>query len=149
MKMSRTVSYGLQAVLMLAEENRDAPFPCSELAETGKMPERFLLQILRSLVNHGVLLSTRGVDGGYRLARDSSEIYLLDIFEAIDGPLESTIPVTDGFHEQWQELVLAGLDQVTRATRKQLKAIKLSALMTKKKKITKKKMTKKKKRKSS
>ena len=134
MKMSRTVAYGLQAVLMLAEENRESPVPCSELAEAGQMPERFLLQILRSLVNHGVLVSTRGVEGGYRLARDSSEIYLLDVFEAIEGPMESVIPVTAGFHDQWQERVLAGLDQVTRATRKQLKAIKLSSLTTKKKK---------------
>ncbi|MCA9247134.1 MAG: Rrf2 family transcriptional regulator [Planctomycetales bacterium] len=134
MKMSRTVAYGLQAMLMLAEENRDTPVPCSELAETGQMPERFLLQILRSLVTHGVLVSTRGVEGGYRLARDANEITLLNIFEAIEGPMESSIPVTEGFHEQWQERVLAGLDQVTRATRKQLKAIKLSALMTKKKK---------------
>ncbi len=65
MKFSRTVSYALQATLQLAQEDRAAPVPCSQLAAEGKMPERFLLQILRNLVTHGILRSTRGVDGGY------------------------------------------------------------------------------------
>lgn len=49
------------------------------------MPERFLLQILRSLVTSGLLRSTRGVEGGYRLARTADEISVLDIVESIDG----------------------------------------------------------------
>jgi Rrf2 family protein len=65
-KLSRTASYALQAVLQLAQSDASGyPVPCSRLAAEGKMPERFLLQILRSLVTHGILGSTRGVDGGY------------------------------------------------------------------------------------
>jgi Rrf2 family protein len=51
------------------------------------MPERFLLQILRSLVNHGILRSTRGVDGGYALLRPARDVSVLQIMEAIEGPL--------------------------------------------------------------
>ena len=87
MKLSRTVAYGVQATLQLARSNSSTPVPCSQLAAEGHMPERFLLQILRRLVTHGVLHSTRGVDGGYSLARKPEQITLLEIIEAIDGPL--------------------------------------------------------------
>ena len=56
------------------------------------MPERFLLQILRSLVTHGVLRSTRGVDGGYCLEKSASDTSLLDVIEAVEGPLTTNVP---------------------------------------------------------
>jgi Rrf2 family protein len=56
------------------------------------MPERFLLQILRTLVTHGLLTSVRGVYGGYCLARSPEEISLLEIIEAIDGPFALRLP---------------------------------------------------------
>ena len=77
MKLSRTVAYALQATLQLALSGDQEPVPCSRLAAEGKMPERFLLQILRNLVAHGILSSTRGVDGGYTLDRAPEEISLL------------------------------------------------------------------------
>src|SRR4026209_2258344 len=89
MKLARTVSYAVQATLQLAKNESSEPVPCSQLASTGKMPERFLLQILRDLVTHGILRSTRGVDGGYALLRPAEEITLLDLVEAIEGPLET------------------------------------------------------------
>ena len=83
MKLSRTVTYALQATLLLAQEERGEPIPCSRLAAEGAMPERFLLQILRSLVTHGILQSTRGVEGGYMLDRRPEEISLLEIIAPI------------------------------------------------------------------
>ena len=76
MKLSRTVSYAVRATLQLAQLQAHGPIPCSRLAADGKMPERFLLQILRNLVTHGILRSTRGVDGGYALVRPADEISL-------------------------------------------------------------------------
>lgn len=49
MKLSRTVGYALQATLQLLDAEPYEPVPCSRLATTGNMPERFLLQILRDL----------------------------------------------------------------------------------------------------
>ena len=68
MRLSRASAYALGAVLQLAHAPAGMPVPCSQLAKHGQMPERFLLQVLRNLVNHGILVSTRGVDGGYALA---------------------------------------------------------------------------------
>ena len=95
------------------------------------MPERFLLQILRHLVTHGVLHSTRGVDGGYRLERPADQISLLDVIEAIDGPLNSSLPVSEGPSPPHEERLRAALDQVTTTVREQLAAVKLSDLMEK------------------
>ena len=96
MKLSRTVVYALHAILQLAQAKGESPVPCSRLAAKGGMPERFLLQVLRSLVTHGILSSTRGVDGGYRLAQSADEISLLDVIEAIDGPLYPLSPDING-----------------------------------------------------
>ena len=79
MKLSRSVSYALQAVLQLAASDARTPVPCSQLAAEGSMPERFLLQILRHLVAHGILDSARGVEGGYVLERSPDEISLLEV----------------------------------------------------------------------
>jgi Rrf2 family protein len=130
MKLSRTVAYAVHATLRLAQSNSVTPVPCSQLASEGKMPERFLLQILRHLVNHGILQSTRGVDGGYMLERKPTEISLLDVIEAIDGPLSTTLPGSDGVEVSQCELNLRdALEQVTSSSRRQLEAIKLSDLL--------------------
>jgi Rrf2 family transcriptional regulator, cysteine metabolism repressor len=129
MKLSRTVVYAIQATLQLAEAASDEPVPCSKLAAEGQMPERFLLQILRHLVTHGVLHSTRGVEGGYTLERKPQEISLLDVIEAIDGPLNSDLPMGDGSIGGYEAKLRKSLDQVTTTVRRQLGAIKLSDLM--------------------
>ncbi|HEV3417224.1 MAG TPA: Rrf2 family transcriptional regulator [Pirellulales bacterium] len=131
MKLSRTAGYALQATLQLAEAESNAPVPCSQLAAAGGMPERFLLQILRNLVTHGILHSARGVDGGYRLERKSEEISLLEVIEAVDGPLSASAPVVESFPEGPRVKLREVLDQVTAMTRDQLEQIKLSNLLRK------------------
>ena len=130
MKLSRTVSYAVRATLQLAQKESSAPVPCSKLASDGEMPERFLLQILRVLVTHGILKSTRGVEGGYSLSRPPQDISLLEVIEAIDGPLEMAgePPPADSPDDMQQRLQTA-LRQVTETSRKQLEAIKLSQLL--------------------
>lgn len=130
MKLSRTVTYAVRATLHLAREGSTTPIPCSQLASEGKMPERFLLQILRNLVTHGILRSSRGVDGGYTLVRKPEEISLLDIIEAIEGPMSESTEIGDGFSQQTEATLQEALANVTDLTRKQLQAIRFSQLLT-------------------
>lgn len=129
MKFSRTVTYAVRATLELAKCGSNSPVPCSRLAASGNMPERFLLQILRDLVNHGILKSTRGIDGGYALNRRPEEVSLLDVIEAIDGPLDFAGDgggnAEDSTHSRFQ----AALRSVTYSARQQLESIKLSQLL--------------------
>jgi Rrf2 family protein len=131
MKMSRTVSYAVRAALQLARGDSSSPIPCSKLAASGQMPERFLLQILRILVTQGILKSTRGVEGGYALSKPAEQISLLEIMEAIDGPLEMDVggPVEPVGPDAVGERLRGALREVTRGLRAQLEAIRLTHLL--------------------
>jgi Rrf2 family protein len=130
MKLSRTVSYAVRATLQLAQSDPSTPVPCSKLASEGEMPERFLLQILRVLVTHGILRSTRGVDGGYALTKPADQISLLEVIEAIDGPLDSeSLNWSPEPAETMEAKLQTALMQVTSTARRQLESIKLSQLL--------------------
>ena len=129
MKMSRTVEYAVQAMLQLAEHEPGVPIPCSRLAAAGQMPERFLLQILRNLVTHGILASTRGVEGGYTLERPADQISLLEVIEAIDGPLGGALTAVKGLPPETQQRLLAVLQKVTEQARRSLSEVKLADLL--------------------
>jgi Rrf2 family protein len=129
MKLSRTVAYALQATLQLAQTESGTPVPCSRLAAEGKMPERFLLQILRNLVAHGILSSTRGVEGGYTLDRHPEDISLLELIEAIDGPMNATLPVNEGLAPESKLKLETAMSEVTARARRELEAVKLADLL--------------------
>jgi Rrf2 family protein len=129
MKLSRTVAYAVRATLQLAQLESDGPVPCSKLATEGKMPERFLLQILRNLVTHGILRSTRGVDGGYTLTKPADQISLLEVIEAIDGPYDSSLEMGEGLGMDVQSRLQQELKDVASSSRRRLEAIKLSQLL--------------------
>jgi Rrf2 family protein len=95
------------------------------MAASGHMPDRFLLQILRNLVAHGLLRSTRGVIGGYTLARPPEEISLLDIIEAVEGPVAFELPEPTPEQSNMQQ----ALERVTANVRRELAALKLSELL--------------------
>jgi Rrf2 family protein len=130
MKFSRSVVYAVQATIHLASAQSELPVPCRHLATEGQMPERFLLQILRSLVTHGILQSTRGVDGGYSLDRSPQDISLLDVIEAVDGPLGSFLPPQGTLSHRTYARLREAVDEVGATLRSQLQAIKLSDLIS-------------------
>ena len=129
MKLSRTVLYALQTTLQLAWSDSEVPVPSSQLAAAGKMPERFLLHVLRHLVAEGILVSTRGVDGGYVLRRSLEGISLLEVIEAVDGPLGWAIPLSEGMPADLKAKLAEALADVAAEARRELEAIKLSELM--------------------
>ena len=129
MKLSRTVAYAVRATIQLAQHPSDTPVPCSKLASEGNMPERFLLQIMRSLVRHGILRSKRGIAGGYALTRPPEEISLLDVIEAIEGPMDAGDPRGDGLTEESNARLSDALTEITNSARQQLEAIKFSQLL--------------------
>jgi Rrf2 family protein len=129
MKVSRTITYAIHAMLRLTESELGVPVPCSQLARDGQMPERFLLQVMRTLVTQGLLQSTRGVDGGYFLAKPPSDITLYDIVEAFDNPLEPRLPDVNGMTPQRRERILETLQNTSQAARRELQRLTLADLM--------------------
>jgi Rrf2 family protein len=129
-KLSRSNIYALRASLLLAKSPPGVPVPCSQLAREGKMPERFLLQILRRLVNHGLLDSACGVAGGYSLARSPRLITLRDILDAGDKAVSRRRNeldfVSSAASRRVTETILAG----ERAARSEFEKLTLATLLS-------------------
>ncbi|HKI37607.1 MAG TPA: Rrf2 family transcriptional regulator [Gemmataceae bacterium] len=92
MKLTRASSYALQALAYLVDQPTDKSMASHIVAEARGIPERFLLKVLQPLVAVGVLRSIKGPNGGYRLARPPKQITLLEVVEAVDGPIRGAAP---------------------------------------------------------
>ena len=78
-----------------------ATLTAQALAERRDIPEKFLVQILLQLKRAGLAQSVRGPQGGYRLAAAPDQLSLLQIVEAIDGPLEEQLPGKEGLSPEF------------------------------------------------
>ena len=74
MRLSRTIVYAIHASLQLADAPVGVAISRGQLASEGQLPERFLLEILHSLVARGLVRSVRGVEGGFSLAKPTDQI---------------------------------------------------------------------------
>jgi Rrf2 family protein len=79
--------YALRALAELGRTGAAGPVPIGELARRRDIPVQFLEQLFATMRRAGILRSQRGVKGGYLLARDASEITVLEVVELLDGPL--------------------------------------------------------------
>ena len=86
MRISAKAEYACLALLALAQRTDRPPLRIREISRSHGIPERYLVQILLQLKGAGLVASTRGAAGGYRLARPPSEISLAEVLVAIDGP---------------------------------------------------------------
>jgi Rrf2 family transcriptional regulator, cysteine metabolism repressor len=79
--------YAVAALAELGRAGGSEPVPIGELARRREMPVQFLEQLFAVLRRAGVVNSQRGVKGGYRFARDPSQVSVLEVVELLDGPL--------------------------------------------------------------
>jgi Rrf2 family protein len=86
MQISARTDYAIRALAELASSG-PGPVKSERLAQAQQIPAKFLENILSELRHANLLLSQRGADGGYWLARPANEITLADIIRAVDGPL--------------------------------------------------------------
>lgn len=127
MQITKQADYALRAMLYLArEEHSDKKAATSQIATTQKIPPSFLAKIISQLSIAGLIHTSRGAKGGVSLMRKPEEISLLDVVEAIDGPItlnectkdraECTFGETCPLHDIWceaQELLVGKLSQTT------------------------------------
>ncbi|HKI33718.1 MAG TPA: Rrf2 family transcriptional regulator [Gemmataceae bacterium] len=129
MKLTRASSYALAALAYLAREKPDAPVASHDLAKADGTPERFLLKVLKPLVDSGVLRSLKGPNGGYRLARLAKDVTLLEVVEAVDGPIRGAAPdVGQGKEAAFDKRLQAVCDEVAAVVRERLAKVTLAEL---------------------
>ena len=134
MKLTRASSYALHAVAyMAAQKQLDKPVASHTIAQNRGIPERFLLKVLKPLVSARVLMSIKGPNGGYRLARPANDISMLEILEAVDGPIRGQAPFTEESNGNLNNKLETICKQSADAVRKHLEKVKVTDLMSGKK----------------
>ena len=113
--MISVTSKSRYAVVALAELARSPskPVPIAALAERRNIPVQFLEQLFSTLRRDGLLVSQRGVKGGYTLARPADEITVLEVVQALDGVIGREADEAGGI---WSEGVGALRGVFTRTT---------------------------------
>jgi Rrf2 family protein len=86
MHISAKAEYAMRALLTLASES-EGTMTADRLAAAQSLPVKFLENILLDLRRGGLVISQRGADGGYRLARPADEITAADVLRLVEGPL--------------------------------------------------------------
>jgi Rrf2 family transcriptional regulator, iron-sulfur cluster assembly transcription factor len=129
MELTRKAEYAIRGMLYLARQQEGNISMLIDIAGAVEAPRTFLAKIFQELAKTGLIKSTRGVKGGFVLARPPERITLREIVEAIEGPImpnqclmgegvctfQNTCPV----HPVWRRLqaVTKGiLDEVTLKT---------------------------------
>ena len=95
MNISRTAQYGLLAVAYVAQHSKDGHVTISNIAKEYDIPVGYLTKVTKFLVRADILNSKQGPTGGHTLSRPANEISLLEIIEAIDGPLDMTRDISE------------------------------------------------------
>jgi Rrf2 family cysteine metabolism transcriptional repressor len=93
MLFSTKAEYGVRLMVELGRrapedpERGDGPIALSSVAEAETLPLSYLEHLVAKLREAGLVTSVRGAHGGYRLARPASEIEMLDVVQALEGPI--------------------------------------------------------------
>ena len=81
-------AYGLYAMMELTRTHRGDSVQIKDIAEAQDIPQHYLEQLLVTLRKAGFVKSYRGTNGGYALAKAPSDVTVLDILTALEGPVE-------------------------------------------------------------
>jgi Rrf2 family protein len=87
MRISRSTGYALLAAAYIAKHQDQKIILSQTISKEYEIPLEYLLKILQQLVRANVLHSKRGPRGGFSMAQSEKKITMLQIIEAVDGPL--------------------------------------------------------------
>jgi Rrf2 family protein len=117
--LSRTSHYALRALVYLARHEEEWPIPGARMAQAADIPRKYLSKVLGDLVRSGVLESTPGRTGGFRLCHPPDRTMLIDVlapfehFERRDCPFGNQICSDSnpcGTHYEWKKVLTARQD---------------------------------------
>ena len=95
MRITHEADYAVRIAYVLGSENR--MLPARDISEKSGVTLRFALKILRKMAADGIVVSYKGSCGGYELAVPPADLSLGRLIECIDGPLEITHCLSEGF----------------------------------------------------
>ncbi len=95
MKISRSTGYALLAAGYIARHRKEGIILSQTISEKYNIPLEYLLKILQQLVKANLLRSKRGPRGGFSLGKPANKITLLQVIEAVDGPMVSLLHLAE------------------------------------------------------
>lgn len=130
MKLSRASSYAINALAYMVSQPDPDPIPSHLIAQDRNIPERFLLKVLKPLVSARILTSIKGPNGGYTLNKNANEISLLEVIQAVDGPIRGDAPTDSaGVNEVVDGRLQKVCSQVADSTKKLLSEVTIAKLV--------------------
>jgi Rrf2 family protein len=87
MEITRQADYAVRSMVHLAELQMDGRVSTASISEAENIPLPFLTKVISRLATAGLVTTSRGMGGGVSLARPPEEITLLQVVEAVDGPI--------------------------------------------------------------
>ena len=94
-RLGKLTDYGLVLMTCMARKPEQPLHSARDLAVESRLPLPTVSKILKGLLQSGLLISHRGIKGGYSLARDAHEISLAEVIAALEGPIALTDCSTD------------------------------------------------------
>ncbi len=87
MRLTRGSDYGLRGMVFMARQPVGQVCLVSQVAAAEDLPESYLAKIFQDLARNRLLMSHRGAKGGFSLVSEPEEVNLLQIIEAVEGPI--------------------------------------------------------------
>jgi FeS assembly SUF system regulator len=130
LRISKLTDYGTVVLAELARGGQDC-VSAAEIAGTTGLATTTVSKLLKMLARAGLVNSTRGAHGGYRLARSPSEISAADVIDALEGPVSITECSAHGSHCDIEALCRVGgaWQRINVGIRRALDEISLSDLL--------------------
>ena len=131
MKLSKTASHAAMAVTFLARQSRTPLVRAKDVGEYLHLPTESVLKILQGLARQNLIQSQLGRRGGYYFAGNAEEVSLLEVVEAVDGPLASAVPLrpTDGPTTACVQRMQSACDRAAEAARQELSRVSIADLV--------------------
>jgi len=96
MQLTRAADYAVRAMIHFATLPPGGRITHKALAEATGVPQSFLAKVLQALVRAGFVVSRRGLEGGFELSIDSTRISIVDVIQAVDGPIALNLCLMSG-----------------------------------------------------
>ena len=131
MKLSTKGRYGLRALIDLALYSENETVSIQSIARRQNISDSYLEQLMRKLRSAGLIVSVRGAQGGYKLARPANEISVGDVLRALEGSLEAVTCGGEDNSCQGADLCVTKFvwDRINSSIRDTVDSIKLSQLV--------------------
>lgn len=125
MQLTRAADYAVRVMIHLAAPLTEERVSLPELAAATDAPESFLSKVLQALSRAGLIASRRGQSGGFQISQQGREASMLEVIEAVDGPIRLNICLISGrschrkakcpAHPVWAQAQMAMLEVLSGA----------------------------------